>query len=154
MNTDKMANFLEHDLDNGGRVRHGIVEKFMLKAYKAEHLKTLHRSMSWLSARWGYTFTDSWVVPLCRAAWRARNADMALRILNSAWLRVRPNTNSNEYLLRICYELEEEKSLFKSPNPTDYNPYRKEENPVNDWVAPKKGDEDDVEEAKIGRAHV
>jgi hypothetical protein len=72
---------------------------------------------------------------------------MALRILNSPWIRIRPNTNSNEYLLRICYELQEEK-LYKSPDPVDYKPFAAVENPVNDFVSPKKVVEEDSEEAK------
>ena len=134
MNTDKMGKFLEHDLDHSHRVRWGIAQKFMLKAHKPEHLKTLYRCLSWLQARWNKEFNCVVTVPLCKAAYRARSPDMALRILTSPWLRILPNTNSHEWLLRTCVELNEEK-LFASPAHTNYKPYPNESS-VDDWVNP------------------
>lgn len=152
MNTDKMANFLEHDLDNKNHVRWGIVQKFMQKTYKPEHFHVLFRCLSWLQARWNKEFTPVVTVPLCKAAYRARTPDMALRILNSPWIRILPNTTSNAVLLRLCAELAEEKYLFKSPEHRNFQPY-KNESTVNDWVDPNAADaeEEEVKPKSHGR---
>jgi hypothetical protein len=141
MNTDKMAKFLEHDLEHGSRVRFGIVQKFMFKAHTPDHLRVLYRCFSWLQARWNADYNCVVTVPLARAAYRARSPDMALRILNSPWLRMLPSTNTCEILLRLCAELQEEK-LFSSPNPINYKPFPQESS-VNDWVDPHAVEEEE-----------
>lgn len=143
VNTDKMGQMLEHDLEAKGHVRWGIVQKFMQKSYKPEHMHTLFRSLSWLQARWNKEFTPVVTVPLCKAAYRARTPDMALRVLNSPWIRILPNTTSNAVLLRLCAELAEEKYLFKSPEHRNFQPY-KNENAVNDWVDPRAAEEEEA----------
>jgi len=151
MNTDKMGKFLEHDLDHSHRVRWGIVQKFMLKAHKPEHMKTLYRCLSWLQARWNKEFNCVVTVPLCKAAYRARSPDMALRILNSPWLRMLPNTNSHAWLLRTCVELQEEK-LFASPSFVNYKPYPREY-AVDDWVNPIAEEEEESKSQSYGSRH-
>lgn len=144
-----MAAFLEHDLEHGSRVRFGIVEKFMFKAYTPDHLRVLYRCFSWLQARWNKDYNCVVTVPLARAAYRARSPDMALRILNSPWLRMLPSTNTCDVLLNLCVELQEEK-LFASPNTTNYNPFP-QENPVNDWVDPYAVEEEETTTKSHGR---
>lgn len=150
MNTDKMGNFLEHDLDHGNHVRWGIVQKFMEKAYKPEHMHVIYRCLSWLQARWNKGFGPVVSVPLCRAAYRARSPDMALRVLNSPWIRILPNSNSNAWLLRVCVEKAEE-ALFKSPEYRSFKPYPNE-SAVNDWVDPHAVEvEEEVKPKSYGR---
>lgn len=141
MNTDKLGAYLEHDLQHGGRVRHGIVQKFLLKSYKPGHLKIVLKCLSWLSARWNQEYRASTAVPIAKAGYRARSPDMALRILNCPWIRILPSATTQEILLRTVAELAEEK-LFVSPQHRQFNPYPTE-NPENDFVDPHKADEEE-----------
>lgn len=145
MNTDKMANYLEHDLGKDGRVRWGIVQKFMQKSYKPEHLNVIYRCLSWLQARWNKEYGPVVSVPLCQAAYRARSPDMALRILTSPWTRILPNTTAATWLLRVCAELQEEK-LFKSPVEREMKPFPRE-SAVNDYVDPNAVEEEETKAA-------
>lgn len=146
LNTDKMGNYLEHDLDNGAHVRWGIVQKFIEKAHTPEHIHVIYRCLSWLQARWNKEFGPVVSVPVCRAAYRARSPDMALRVMESPWIRIIPNSNSNAALLQLCAELQEEK-LFKSPEHRNFKPF-KTEKAENDFVNPSAAEVEEEEEAK------
>lgn len=120
MDTDEFFNTVSNDLVNGGTIRPGILNVLLYKAQKAEHFNVLMQTISWLQAKFNYDMGSDVCGMLCKAAYRARTPESAIKIIESPLVRMWPSEKNVSQL--VAYFIEEaEKIVFKAPLVHDYN---------------------------------
>lgn len=119
MDTDEFFNTVSNDLVNGGTIRPGILNVLLVKAERAEHFNVLMQAISWIQAKFNYDMGPYVCGLLCKAAYRARSPESAVKIIESPLVRMWPSEKNISQL--IAYFIEEmERIVFKTPFIHDY----------------------------------